>query len=69
MPRWFKETLFLQHTSQFEDFEIIYILFLISDILQKYYHFFQDCPDGSKDFRSEQCAEYNDKEFEDIKYE
>ncbi|XP_064073976.1 papilin isoform X3 [Vanessa tameamea] len=28
----------------------------------------QDCPEGSKDFRAEQCAEYDDKSFRDQKY-
>ncbi|KOB65764.1 Lacunin, partial [Operophtera brumata] len=28
----------------------------------------QDCPAGSKDFRAEQCSEYDDQLFRDIKY-
>ncbi|XP_050354056.1 papilin isoform X4 [Nymphalis io] len=28
----------------------------------------QDCPEGSNDFRAEQCAEYDDKSFRDQKY-
>lgn len=33
------------------------------------YNCWQDCPEGSMDFRAEQCAVYNNEEFEGHYYE